>query len=116
MEREWRWWCRANVVESDGLAPGRWQGSQEPGDGAGDGSSGFAGGTDGQEEARMALMEDQDGLAVGAEEHEVCLPMAGGAPVLGLRRAFCQRTPEGDERSGAAASAPPPASFGLGPG
>ena len=80
------------------------------------GPAALPGGADGQEEARVALMEDQDGLAVGTEEHEVGLPMAGSAPVLGLWRAFCQRTPEGDERSGAAASAAPPASFGLGPG
>ena len=58
-------------------------------------------------------MQGQDGLAVGAKEHQVHLPVAGGLAVCRLGP-FCQRAALGNERGRTAASAPPPAPFRLG--
>ena len=64
----------------------------------------------------MAFMESEDSLTVGAEEHEICLPMAWTSTVLGLWRALRQGTAEGDEGGGTASLTATPAPFGLGPG
>ncbi len=63
----------------------------------------------------MAFVEGEDGLAVGAEEHEVGLP-AGGLAVRGEGGAVDEGAAVGDTGGGAAALAPPPAPFELGPG
>ena len=80
------------VVEGDSLAPGLGQRSQDAGDGVGVGASSFTGRTKRQEESGMAFMESEDSLTVGAEEHEICLPMAWTSTVLGLWRALRQGT------------------------
>ena len=64
----------------------------------------------------MAFVEGEDGLAVGAEEHEVGLPVAGGLAVRGEGGAVDEGAAVGDTGGGAAALAPPPAPFELGPG
>ena len=63
----------------------------------------------------MAFVEGEDGLAVGAEEHEVGLPVAGSLAVRGEGWAVDEGTTVGDKGGGAAALAPPPAPFELGP-
>jgi hypothetical protein len=79
------------VIESDGLAQGGRK-RLEPGEetfehGLG-GLVGLAG------EAQMtgrALMENQDGLTILGEEHEIGFPMAGLGSVVGLRGAIMNR-------------------------
>jgi hypothetical protein len=70
------------VVESDGLAQLGWQGF-EPGDElarGGFGSFVWLSGED--EDTGHALVGDQDGLAIGFEEHEVGFPMSWEGPAL----------------------------------
>ena len=70
------------VVEGDGLAQLGWQGL-EPGDElarGGFGSFVWLSGED--EDTGHALVGDQDGLAIGFEEHEVGFPMSGKARSL----------------------------------
>ncbi len=55
------------VIEGNGLAPGGRQGGQQGCDGVGDGGGGFAGGPGGEEQAGVAFMQGQDGLAVEPE-------------------------------------------------
>ena len=69
-----------------------------------DGGRGLAGGPDGEEEARGAFMEGEDGLAVGMEEHEVGLPVAGGLTVGGRGGAVSDLATVGDQGGGAAAA------------
>ena len=46
---------------------------------------------DGEEEAGGALMEGEDGLAIGAEEHEGGLPVPGGWRSAAAGRAAMER-------------------------
>ena len=71
------------IVEGDGLAAVRGHRGEEVGEGVGDGGGSFARGAHGQEEAGGALVESEDGLAVGAEEHQIGFPMAGSLAVGG---------------------------------
>ena len=47
--------------------------------------------------ATMALMEGQDGLAVDPEQHQVGLPVTGGAAIRDGARPLGQRAAQGDE-------------------
>ena len=87
------------IVASDGLAPGGRQGCEEAGQGTGDGGGGFAGRPDREEQAGVAFVEGEDGLAVGAEEHEVGLPVAGRLAVRGDGRAVEEGAAVGDKEA-----------------
>ena len=104
------------IVEGDGLAPGRRQGAQQPGEGCGDRGRRFAWRPDGEQQAGVAFMHGQHRLARGAEEHQIGFPMARDLAVGGRGGPFLQGTPEVDEGSSAAAAAPAPAPFPLGAG
>ena len=65
------------VVEGDGLAPGGRQRGQQVGQGLRDGSGGLAGRPDGQQQARVALVQGQDRLAIEPKQHQVRLPVPG---------------------------------------
>ena len=104
MPREFR-----PVIEGDRLAPGGGQGREEGGDGVGDGRGGFAGGAGGDQQAGVALMEGQDGLAVDPEQHQVGLPVARSATIRGRGRPLGQRAAQSDEgRRAAPLVAPAP--------
>jgi hypothetical protein len=60
-------------------------------------------------------VEDQDGLAVGGEEHEVGFPVAGLAAILGGLGPLVDRHPILDQQGGTSALLAPPAAPGLGP-
>ena len=104
------------VVEGDGLAPGGGQRAQQPGEGGGDRGRRFAWRPVGEQQAGVAFMHGQHGLARGAEEHQIGFPMARDLAVGGRGGPFLQGTPEVDEGSSAAAAAPAPAPFPLGAG
>jgi hypothetical protein len=79
------------VVEGEGLAQGRRKRLEEAEEALDDGLRGLVGLAAEAEMTRGALMEDQDGLAVFAEEHEIGFPMAGMGSVVGLRGAIVNR-------------------------
>ena len=64
----------------------------------------------------MALVQGQDGLSIGPEQHQVSLPVAGCPAVSGVLGTFGQGTAEMDEGSRAAAFASTPAAFRLAAG
>ena len=64
----------------------------------------------------MAFMEGKEGVAVGPEQHEIGLPVAGGAPVRRFRRPLGQGAALGDEGSRTPAFGPPPPAFAFGLG
>ena len=82
----------------------------------GDGVGGFACGTGGEEEAGVALVESEDGLAVGSEEHEVGLPVAWSAAVGNGWRPVGEGAAVSDEGGGTTTFATAPAALGLGAG
>ncbi len=104
------------VVEGDGLAPGGRQGRQELGQGGRDGGGGCAGRADGDEEPGVTRVHGEDRLAIGADEHQVGLPVAGGLAVRGGDGSVGQGAAVGDQGGGATAGAPAPAAFGRGAG
>ena len=104
------------VVESDGLAQLGWQ-RFEPGDElsrGGFGSFVWLSGED--EDTGHALVGDQDGLAIGFEEHEVGFPMSWEGPAVGGLGALGDGDTALDGARGRTAFAAAPAAFGFGPG
>ena len=102
------------VIEGDRLAPGGGQGREERGDGVRDRRGGFAGGPRGNQQAGVALMEGQDGLAVDPEHHQIGLPMARGAAIRDRSRPLRQRAAQSDEGRRAAPLVAPAPAFGFG--
>ena len=51
----------------------------------------------GDQQAGVALMEGQDGLAVDPEQHQIGLPMARGTAIRNRRRPLRQRAAQSDE-------------------
>ena len=103
------------VIEGDGLAPRGGQGRQQGVHGLGDGGGGLPGGPRGYEQAGVALMEGQDGLAVDPEQHQVGLPVTGGAAIRDGARPLGQRAAQGDEGRRATAFEAAAAAFGFRP-
>ena len=93
------------VVEGDGLAAVRWDGSEEVSQGVGDRGGGLARGAYGEEEAGGALVEGEDGLAIGAEEHQIGFPMARGLAVGGCGGALDEGAAVSHQGGGAATCA-----------
>src|SRR5579863_2261164 len=79
------------VVESEGLAQGGGKRFEETQEALGDGWGGLVGLATQTQMARGALVEDQDGLAVFSEEHQIGVPVAGLGAVVGLRGASVNR-------------------------
>ena len=104
------------VIEGDRLAPRGRQGREEGGDGVGDRRGGFAGGARGNQQAGVAFMQGQDGLAVDPEQHQIGLPVPGGAAIRDGVRPLGQRAAQGDEGGRAAAFEAASAAFRFGPG
>lgn len=69
------------VIEGHGLAPGWGQRGQQRGEQVGAGRGGLPGGPRGEEQAGMACVQCQDGLAIEPEHHQIGFPMAGGLAV-----------------------------------
>ena len=80
------------------------------------GRGGFAWGPDSEQQARVAFMDGQHGLASGTEQHQIGFPMAWGPAVARGDWPFLHRAPEVDEGGGTATPTPPPAPSPLGPG
>ena len=78
------------VVERDGSPHGGREGAQHLCHGTGNMVGAPAGEADGDEQARMALMESKDSLAMATEEHQIGLPVARRLAIGGLRRALSQ--------------------------
>src|SRR4029453_12928389 len=98
------------VVEGDGPAQGPRHWPEQGGQGAEDGPCGLGGLAEDAGEARQAFMDDQGGLAIGAEQHEVGLPVAGFGPGIGDGRPLADGDAGLDVVDGAgAALAPRPA-------
>ena len=102
------------VIEGDRLAPRGGQGREEGGDGVGDRRGGFAGGARGDQQAGVALMEGQDGLAVDPEQHQIGLPMARGTAIRDRRRPLRQRAAQSDKGRRAAPLVATAPAFGFG--
>ena len=62
------------------------------------GRGSFARRAEGEEEPRVALVQGQHHLTTGTEEHQVSLPVAGGAAVCGTLRALGKRAAQRHER------------------
>ena len=103
-----------SVIEGDRLAPGGGQGREERGDGVRDRRGGFAGGARGDQQAGVAFMQGQDGLAVDPEQHQIGLPMARGAAIRDRSRPLRQRAAQSDEGSRAATLVATAPAFGFG--
>ena len=102
------------IVEGDGLAAVRGHRGEEVGEGVGDGGGGFARGAHGEEKAGGAFVESEDGLAVGAEEHQIGFPMAGSLAVGGHGGALGEGAAVSHQGGGTAAFAPAAAGgFGV---
>jgi len=101
------------VVEGDGLAQPLWQDLEQIDEMARNAASDLAGQSDRQQEARLALVYGQDGLAVFCEHHQVGFPVTAGFAVGGLDRAFCQGNTAFNEVSRASALPATAASFAL---
>ena len=104
------------VVEGDGLTPGGGQGPQQPSEGLGNRRGRFAWGPHRHQQARVAFMDGQHRLPIGAEAHQIGFPVPRGLAVGGRGGPFLQGTPEVDKGSSAAAAAPAPAPFPLSAG
>ena len=77
------------------------------------GAAALPGGADGQEEAGGVFVEGEDGLAIGAEEHQIGFPMARGLAV-GCGGALDEGAAVSHQGGGAAACAPAAAGgFGV---
>ena len=105
-----------SVVEGDGLAKFAWQGSKQGLDGGGDGCGMFAGLAADGEDSGGSLVQGEDGLAVGSEEHEVGFPMSWVGAVGGLIGPQGNGNAAFDVQGWAAAFAAAPAPPGLGSG
>jgi len=101
------------VVEGDGLAEALWQRRQQAGNDAGDGTGGFTGQADGDQQARSSFMQGEDGLPVAGEHHQVGFPVACDRAVFDVRRPPRDRHPGFDMERGRATLAAPEASFAL---
>ena len=108
------------VVEGDRLTQLGRQWSQDFGHGPGDGVCRLASHSQGNEEAGVPLVEDQNRLSIGSKQHQVSLPVASRLPVSSLLRTFRHRAPVNHpvnhEGRRTAPFASPPAPFRLGPG
>jgi hypothetical protein len=93
------------IVEGHGLAQPRRQVFEERVQMRGDAIGGFVGRPGGEQDAGLALMDGEHGLAVLGEQHEVGLPMAGAVAVGGGGRSFGYGNTAFDEGCGAAALA-----------
>jgi hypothetical protein len=76
------------IVESNGLAQPRGQAFEERVQMRGDAIGGLVGRPGRKQEAGLALMNGEHGLAVLGEQHEVGFPMAGAVAVGDRRRSF----------------------------
>ena len=111
MPRACSWWWRANSVPLSKVTvwrQGGGKGARSRDKARAMGAAALPGGRTAREQAGVAFVEGEDGLAVGAEEHEVGLPVAGGLAVRGEGWAVDEGTTVGDKGGGAAALAPPP--------
>ena len=104
------------VVEGDRLTQLGRQWSQDFGHGPGDGVCRLASQSQGNEEAGVPLVEDENRLSIGSKQHQVSLPVASRLPVSSLMRTFRNRPPVSHEGRRTAPFASPPAPFRLGPG
>ena len=104
------------IVKGDRPPPLGRESAQDLCHDAGDGAGRLSRRPHSDEEAGVALVQGQDRLAVGLEEHQVGLPVAGGPTVGGVLGTFGQGTAETDEGSRTAASTSAPASFRLATG
>src|SRR5690606_8393675 len=93
------------VVEGEGVTQGRRQGGEDADELLGDGAGCLARRARGDDQARVALMQGEDGLAISGEEHEIGLPIAGAAAPGDLGRAFGDGEAVLDEAGRAAALA-----------
>ena len=75
---------------------------------------GLPGGPRGDQQAGVALMEGQDGLAVDPEQHQVGLPVTGGTAIRDRRRPLGQRAAQSDEGRRAAPLVATAPAFGFG--
>ena len=73
------------VVEGHRPAPWGRESGQHLGHGTGDRVCRLARLPQGDEQTGVALVQDEDGLPLSAEEHQVRLPVAGGIPSGGIR-------------------------------
>jgi hypothetical protein len=94
------------VVEGDGPAERLRDRAEQVDQMAGDAVGRLAGEPGGQQQAGLAVMHGEDGLAVFGEHHQVGFPMTAGLAVIGLGRPFCHGNTAFNEARGAAA---PPA-------
>ena len=104
------------VVEGHRTAPWGRESGQHLGHGTGDWVCRLARLPQGDEQTGVALVQDEDGLPLSAEEHQVRLPVAGGIPSGGIRGTLGQWPAKLDEGRRVATLASPPAAFRLGPG
>ena len=103
------------VIEGDGLAQRAGQGFEPSLQLHGGRLGSLAGLLGEQEEAGLALVGDEDRLAIGGEEHQIGFPMPGRMPVLDLGWPLGDRDAVVDEAGGGAslASAPAALEFGV---
>ena len=103
------------VVEGDGLAPGRGQGAQQPGEGGGNRGGRFAGGrtASSRREWRSCTVSTLGHKCGRASDQPPNGPGSGGRCAGGP---FGQRPAAGDVGGGATAPAAPPATTPLGAG
>ena len=80
------------------------------------GAAAFPGGARGNQQAGVALMEGQDGLAVDPEQHQIGLPMARGTAIRNRRRPLRQRAAQSDKGRRATPLVATAPAFGFGPG
>ena len=74
------------VIKGNGAAPLGRKGSQELGQGCGDGSCSLVKEGNSQEETGVPLVDSQQGMASVAKEHQVGLPVTGNRPVQSFHR------------------------------
>ena len=103
-----------SVVEGDGLAQTFGNGFEPPGDLAGDGLGGLAGLAGKEEEAGLALVQGEGGVAILAEQDQVGFPMAGDGAIGGAKRPLGDGNAVFDMAGGGTALAAAPAAVGLG--
>jgi len=93
------------IVEGHGLAQPRGQAFEERVQMRGDAIGGFVGRPGGEQDAGLALMDGEHGLAVLGEQHEVGFPMPGAVAVGGRHRSFGYGNTAFDQGCGTAALA-----------
>src|SRR5579883_230558 len=103
-----------SVVEGDGLTQRLGEGGEQGEEAASDAVGGFARQSCGEEDARLAFMKDEHGLAVFGEQHEVGFPMAGGVAIGGDLGPFGHGNAAFDEVCGAAAAPAAKAALAFG--